>query len=60
MNHALFNSLSSPKGFVLQGQGGEIQVLKAKIEYNASFDSSKESSQWVAAQQIAAPVASRR
>jgi hypothetical protein len=60
LNHTLFNSLSSPKGFVLEGQGREIHVLKAEIEYGANINSSKAASEWVAAQPAAAPDASRR
>lgn len=49
LNHVLFNSLSSAKGFVLKGQGQEIEVLAATIDYHPTFDETLPPNKWMAA-----------
>ncbi len=47
LNHALFNALCGPKGYVLEGQGGAIEVLSAHIEYDASIPANLPPNNWM-------------
>jgi hypothetical protein len=47
LNHILFNSLSSPNGFVMKQQGREIDVVDAHVQYYAGIDSSKPLNKWI-------------
>lgn len=47
LNHALFNALSGPKGYVLKGQGRAIEVTSATIEYNTSIAVEQPPNNWM-------------
>ena len=47
LNHALFNALSSPKGFVMKGQGKGIVVLSAAINRTPDFDPKMQYNNWI-------------
>ena len=47
LNHSLFNALSSPKGFVLKGQGKGIVVLSAVIDRAPDFQTRMPYYNWI-------------
>jgi hypothetical protein len=57
---AMGNSSSGPKGFIMEGQGQSVVVLRADIHYGYAFDETKPQATWIPWSDLSACAASER